>query len=56
MRGLHVGTVLKRANDFCAQPMVAWAYDPNAEAVGGWRRPNRPTVCTVARLRTGARF
>jgi hypothetical protein len=33
--------------------MAMW---PSAEAVRGWRRPNRSTVCTGARLRMGLGF
>jgi hypothetical protein len=29
-----VGTVLQRANDFCAQPMVVWAYDQMPRRLG----------------------
>jgi hypothetical protein len=29
---------------------------PGAEAVRGWRRLNRPTVCTVGAVAPGARF
>ena len=32
------------------------AIRPSAEAVGGWRRPNRPTVCTVGTVAPGAGF
>ena len=54
--GLIHCMVFKWTNDFYAQPMVACVTWPNAEAVGGWRRPNRPTVCTVGAVAPGARI
>jgi hypothetical protein len=45
-----VGTVLERANHFCTQPMVVWAYDqvPRQLGAGG--------ALTVLRFAPLARF
>jgi hypothetical protein len=54
LRGIStVCTVFKWNNHFVTKPAVACAHVPSTEAVRGWRRPNRPTVCTGARLCTG---
>jgi hypothetical protein len=46
----------KRTNHLFAQPLVACAIRPGAEAVRGWRRLNHPTVCTVGTVAPGAGF
>jgi hypothetical protein len=52
MRGVEsVGTVLKRANDFCAQPMVAWAYDQMPRRLGAGGALTVLRFAPLARLR-----
>jgi hypothetical protein len=46
----------KRTNHLFAQPLVACAIRPGAEAVRGWRCLNRPTICTVGMVVPDARF
>jgi hypothetical protein len=53
LRGLARYTTVKRP----LRPVYGHvAIRPCAEAVGGWRRPNRPTVCTVGAVAPGARL
>jgi hypothetical protein len=47
---------LERLNSFLRPAFGLMAMWPSAEAVRGWRRPNRSTVWTGARLRTGLGF
>jgi hypothetical protein len=47
---------LERLNSFLRPAFGLMAMWPSAEAVRGWRFPNRSTVWTGARLRTGLGF